>query len=63
MRIMKRNKKLKKILTMACILSCINISTSYASINKNYNFKNITIEDGLSQSTVETIHQDSEGYI
>ena len=63
MRIMKRNKKLKKILTMVCILSCINISTSYASINKNYNFKNITIEDGLSQSTVETIHQDSEGYI
>ena len=25
--------------------------------------KNITIEDGLSQSTVETIYQDSKGYI
>ena len=27
------------------------------------NFNNITIQDGLSQSTVETIHQDSRGYI
>ena len=30
---------------------------------QNYNFKNITSEDGLSQSTVETIYQDSKGYI
>ena len=48
---------------MVCILSCINISTSYANMVENYNFKNITIEDGLSQSTVETIYQDSKGYI
>ena len=62
-----KNKYLKKILTMAClfscILSCINVSTSYASISQNYNFRNITVEDGLSQSTVETIYQDSKGYI
>ena len=59
MRIIKKNKKiLTIILTMICILSCMNISTSYASMVENYNFKNITIEDGLSQSTVETIYQD-----
>ena len=60
---MIKNKYIKKILVMACIFSCINISTSYANISENYNFKNITSEDGLSQSTVETIYQDSKGYI
>ena len=63
MRIIKFNKKLKKILTMVCIISFISISTSYANIIENFNFKNITIEDGLSQSTVKTIYQDSKGYI
>ena len=41
----------------------MNISTSYANIIENFNFKNITIEDGLSQSTVKTIYQDIKGYI
>ena len=59
----KINKKLKKILFMICMLSCINVSTSYASVVENFNFKNITIEDGLSQATVKTIFQDSKGYI
>ena len=63
MRIIKFNKKLKKILTMVCIISFISISTSYANIIENFNFKNITIEDGLSQSTVKTIYQDIKGYI
>ena len=63
MKIIKFNKKLKKILTMVCIISFMNISTSYANIIENFNFKNITIEDGLSQSTVKTIYQDSKGYI
>ena len=48
---------------MICILSSMNFSTSYANIVENFNFKNITIEDGLSQSTVKTIYQDSKGYI
>ena len=48
---------------MVCIISFISISTSYANIIENFNFKNITIEDGLSQSTVKTIYQDSKGYI
>ena len=41
----------------------MSISTSYASMIENFNFKNITIEDGLSQSTIKTIYQDSKGYI
>ncbi|MBS5126390.1 MAG: hypothetical protein KHZ09_13395 [Clostridium sp.] len=63
MKIIKFNKELKKILTMVCIISFISISTSYANIIENFNFKNITIEDGLSQSTVKTIYQYSRGYI
>ena len=59
----KLNKKLKKILITICILSFIDVSTSYASVVENFNFKNITIEDGLSQATVKTIFQDSKGYI
>ena len=48
---------------MVCIISFISISTSYVNIIENFNFKNITIEYGLSQSTVKTIYQDSRGYI
>ena len=60
---MAKNRHIKKVLAMVCILSCINTNTSYADIVENYNFKNLTVEDGLSQSTVETIYQDSKGYI
>lgn len=63
MKIIKINKKLKIILTIVCIISYMGISTSYASMIENFNFKNITIEDGLSQSTIKTIYQDSKGYI
>ncbi|MBN2572447.1 MAG: hypothetical protein JXA68_09990, partial [Ignavibacteriales bacterium] len=30
---------------------------------KNYNIKHLTVEDGLSQSTINTILQDSHGYL
>ena len=63
MQIIKINKKPKIILTIVCIISYMSISTSYASMIENFNFKNITIEDGLSQSTIKTIYQDSKGYI
>ena len=59
---MGRNRRIK-MLAMVCILFSVSISTSYANIVNSYNFKNITVEDGLSQSTVETIYQDSKGYI
>ena len=57
------SKKIKMILIIICILSFIDISTTYASVVENFNFKNITIDDGLSQATVKTIFQDSKGYI
>ena len=60
---MRVNKKINIILILVCIFSCLKISTSYANIRESFNFKDITIEDGLSQSTVETIYQDSKGYI
>ncbi|MGL5752784.1 MAG: ligand-binding sensor domain-containing protein, partial [Paraclostridium sp.] len=41
-----------------CII-VINTSSSYA----NFNFKNITIESGINQGTIEAIFQDEEGYI
>jgi len=33
------------------------------SLNNDYKFNNITIEDGLSQSSIEAIFQDSKGYM
>ena len=60
---MRVNKKINIILILVCIFSCLKISTSYANIRESFYFKNITIDDGLSQSTVETIYQDSKGYI
>lgn len=47
------------------ILFIINLNPilSHANTSDNINFRGITIEDGLSQSTVEAIFQDSNGYI
>lgn len=41
------------------IIYCPSIAKGYSNII----FKSMTIEDGLSQSTVETIFQDSKGYM
>ena len=60
---MKFYKRIRKFLVLLCVITSINTSIIYADINKHFNFKNLTIEDGLSQSTVETIFQDSKGYI
>ena len=57
------NKYIKISLILIFIFLFIKIDVCYASISENINFNNITIEDGLSQSTVETIFQDSRGYI
>ena len=56
-------KHIKIILILSFIFSFIKIHVINADISKNIKFNNITIEDGLSQSTVETIYQDSRGYI
>lgn len=54
-------KNKTKTLLVLMILFFINIIT--ANADSEIKFKNIGIEDGLSQSTVETIFQDSRGYI
>lgn len=46
-----------------CLCSFIFPSNSFAEIKKSYNFKHFGIDDGLSQSTVETLYQDKDGYI
>lgn len=53
--------RLKYTLILLTILICILPKDIYAS--KMMNFENITIENGLSQATAETIIQDSKGYI
>ena len=44
------------------LLTAYSIINSYAD-NEKLNFKNITIEDGLSQSTVNCLLQDSKGFM
>ena len=60
---MKIKKNIKVTLFLVFIFSFMKVNISYAYISESINFNNITIEDGLSQSTVETIFQDSRGYI
>lgn len=56
--------KLKKVIS-TLLLSTILFSGTIVSAHSQNNilFKNISIEDGLSQATVETILQDSRGYM
>jgi len=60
---MMKNKKIIIILILVFIFLFIKGDISYASISESIKFKNLTIEDGLSQSTVENMYQDSKGYI
>ena len=59
--------KLKKIIFIISMIIITNenlvFSDSNISNNGGINFKRITIEDGLSQTTVEYIYQDSDGYM
>lgn len=52
----------RKIL-MTTIAIFLYIYVGYIYAEDSINFKNIKIDDGLSQSTVEAIFQDSKGYI
>lgn len=53
----------KKIILFLFLLVCIFETNAYAVKNKNINFQSMTIDDGLAQSLVEYIYQDSFGYI
>ena len=53
-----------KVIVMTLLIFINSFSIySFASIEERYNFRNIGVEEGLSQNTVETIFQDSKGYI
>lgn len=54
---------LRSILSIIIMLIAINTGILKVDAFDNINFKNITIEEGLSQSTVETMIQDSKGYL
>mgnify|MGYP000058041486 CR=1 FL=1 len=59
--------KLKKSIFVIFILFIVNSNLVFAesniSNNGGINFKRITVENGLSQTTVEYIYQDSDGYM
>lgn len=59
--------KFKKFIVIIIMIIITNENLVFAdgniSNNGGINFKRITIEDGLSQTTVEYIYQDSDGYM
>ena len=60
---MTKNMSVKIAKIVIFMLSIILSFCIEGNAYDNINFRNITIEDGLSQATVETILQDSKGYI
>ncbi len=59
---MSNRFKVKLGIVVYILFLIININSVEAYYN-NIQFKNITIEDGLPQSSVEALYQDSKGYI
>lgn len=62
---MVRKLNIITIITLVVIMVYRNVVFAGTGINNNgrVNFKRITVEDGLSQTTVEYIYQDSDGYM
>lgn len=59
-----RNGKLLRTLLQIVVINLIIMNVDYTvSAKEQMNFKNITIEEGLTQGTVEALFQDSKGYI
>ncbi|MGG7214797.1 ligand-binding sensor domain-containing protein [Clostridium nigeriense] len=56
-------KIIKKSTIFLFMLICLFRYDAFAIKNNNINFQNLTIDDELSQSLVEYIYQDSNGYI
>ena len=56
-------KMYKNIIMIIITLIFVNRFVDNAYAEEHINFENITIDDGLSQSTVEAMYQDSRGYI
>lgn len=53
--------KIKVIIILSLFL-CVNFTLEGSALDR-VNFRNITMEEGLSQATVETMLQDKKGYI
>ncbi len=53
----------KNIIVFVTSIVIMNVFTIYSNAFEQINFENITIDDGLSQSTTEVMLQDSDGYI
>ena len=47
------------LINLFAVIVCCNLQ----AINQNYYFKNFSVEDGLSQNTVNAILQDREGFM
>ncbi len=60
---MKKNKLIKKFTIFVLIMIFCGINLDLAYAYNDMSFKNITIEDGLSQSSVNTLYQDKSGYM
>ena len=60
---MKNYKNCKWMLVLITSTVMINMFTICSNAFEQISFENLTIDDGLSQSTVEAILQDSKGYI
>lgn len=59
-----KHKSIKVIILLIIVILIFTNIKVYAFINnENRNFKHITIDDGLSQGSVSTIIQDSNGYM
>ena len=57
------NNKVIKVLMFILMIVCLKFNNVYSFGMDYINFQNLTIDDGLSQSLVEYIYQDSLGYM
>ena len=57
------NNKVIKVLMFILMIVCLKFNNVYSFHMDHINFQNLTIDDGLSQSLVEYIYQDSLGYM
>ena len=58
-----KGKSISLILIIILIILNLPLNVFAGSKDEQINFKRITTEDGLSQTTVEYMHQDNQGYV
>ena len=60
---MTKNMRIKAIKLLLVLAIMLNINISHIQAEDNIKFTNLGVENGLSQSTVDEIYQDSRGYM